>query len=41
LGTNLEKLHTPTSTPKKLKGNSGNKKKKLGLDKVLCEKEAW
>jgi hypothetical protein len=37
LGTNIEKLHTPTSTPKKLKGNSGDKKKKLELDKVLYE----
>jgi len=41
LGTNLKELHTPKSTPKKLKGNGGDKKKKIKLDKVLCENEAW
>jgi hypothetical protein len=40
LGTNLKELHTPTSTPKKLEGNGGGMKKKLELDKVLCENEA-
>jgi hypothetical protein len=40
LGTNLKELHTPTSTPKKPKGNSGAMKKKLELDKVFCKNEA-
>jgi hypothetical protein len=37
LDTNLEKLHTPKSTPKKPKRNGGDRKKKLELDKVLCK----
>jgi hypothetical protein len=40
LGTNIEKLHTPTSTPKKPKGNSEDRKKKLELDKVFYENKA-
>jgi hypothetical protein len=40
MGTNPEELHTPTSTPKKTKGDGGDKKKKLELDKVLCENKA-
>jgi hypothetical protein len=39
MGTNLEELHTPKSTPKKL-GDGGDKKKKLDLDNVFCENEA-
>jgi hypothetical protein len=40
LGTNTEKLHTPTSTPKNPKRNSGDRKKKLELDKVFYENKA-
>jgi hypothetical protein len=40
MGTNLEELHTLKSTPKKLKGYGGDKKKKLKLDKVFCENDA-
>jgi len=29
LGTNLKELHTPKLTPKKLKGDGGDKKKKI------------
>jgi hypothetical protein len=39
LGTNLKELHTPTSTPKKLKGDNGDKKNKLELDMVFCDNE--
>jgi hypothetical protein len=41
LGTNPKELHTPTSIPKKPKGDNRDMKKKLKLDKVLCENEAW
>jgi hypothetical protein len=41
LGTNPEELHTPKSTPKKPRKDGGDKKKKLKLDMVLCENEAW
>lgn len=41
VGTNIEGLHTPTSIPKKPKGDDGNRKKKLELDKVLYENKAW
>jgi hypothetical protein len=41
LGTNLKELHNSTSTPKKPEGDNGNKKKKLKLNRVLCENEAW
>jgi hypothetical protein len=41
VGTNIEELHTPTSTPKKSKGNDGNRKKKLELHKVLYKNKAW
>jgi hypothetical protein len=41
LGTNPKELHTPTLTPKKLKGDGGDMKKKLELDMVFCENEAW
>ncbi len=41
LGTNLKELHTPTSTPKKLKGDNGDKKNKLELDMVFCDNETW
>jgi hypothetical protein len=40
LGTNPKELHTPTSTPRKTKGDGGDKKKKLEFDNVLCKKEA-
>ncbi len=39
-GTNPKELHTPTSTPKKPKGDDGDRKKKLKLDKVFYEKKA-
>jgi len=39
LGTNTKELHTPTSTPIKTKGDGGDRKKKLELDKVLYEIE--
>ncbi len=39
LGTDLEELYTPTSTPKKLERDSGDRKKKLKLDKVLYKNE--
>jgi hypothetical protein len=39
LGTNPHELHTPTSNPKKPKGDDGDKKKKLKHDKVFCEDE--
>jgi len=35
LGINLKELHTPTLTPKKPKGDGGDKKKKLKFDRVL------
>jgi hypothetical protein len=38
---NQEELHTPTSTPKKLEGDNGDKKKKIKLNNVLFENEAW
>jgi len=41
LGTNPKKLHTPKSNPKKPRGDGGDKKKKLELDRVFCENEAW
>ncbi len=41
LGTNPKELHTPKSTPKNLKGDNGDRKNKLELDKVLCKNEAW
>jgi hypothetical protein len=41
LGTNPKELHTPKSTPKKPKGDSGDMKKKLKVDKVLYENKAW
>jgi hypothetical protein len=40
LGTNTKELHTPTSTPKKMKGDGGDRKKKLELDRVLYENKA-
>jgi hypothetical protein len=40
VGTNIEELHTPTSIPKKPKGDDGNRKRKLELDKVLYENKA-
>jgi len=41
-GTNPKVLHTPTSTPKKPKGDDGEReKKKKKLDKVFYEKKAW
>jgi hypothetical protein len=39
MGTNLKELHTPPSIPEKLKIDSGDKKKKLELDKVFCDNE--
>ncbi len=41
LGTNPKELHTPTSTPKKLEGNGGDKKKKLKFDRGFYDNEAW
>jgi hypothetical protein len=41
VGTNLEELHTPKSTPKNPKGDDGDIKKKLEFNKVLCKNEAW
>ncbi len=41
LDTNPKELHAPKPTPKKPKGDSGDKKKKLKIDKVLCENKAW
>jgi len=41
LGTNPKELHTPKSTPRKPEGDGGDMKKKLELDKVLCENKAW
>ncbi len=41
LGTNPKELHTPTSTPKKPVGNSGDRKMKLKIDRVFYEKKAW
>ncbi len=41
LGTNPKELHTPKSTPKKPKGDGGDMKKKLKLDRVLYDNEAW
>jgi hypothetical protein len=41
LGTNPRELHTPKSTTKKPKGDSGDRKKKLELDMVFCENKAW
>ncbi len=35
LGINKEELHTPTSIPKKPKGDGGDMKKKIKGDKVL------
>jgi hypothetical protein len=40
LGTNPKELHTPKSTPKKLEGDDGDRKKKLKLDKLLCDNKA-
>jgi hypothetical protein len=40
MGTNPKELHTPKSTPKKLKGDGEDKKKKLKFDRVLCKNEA-
>ncbi len=40
IGTNQEELYTPKSTPKKLGGDGGDKKKKLELDRVFFENEA-
>jgi hypothetical protein len=37
LGTHRKDLHTLTSTPKKPKGDNGDMKQKLKLDKVLQE----
>jgi hypothetical protein len=39
LGTNPHELHTPTSSPKKPKGDDGDRKNKLKHDKVFCEDE--
>jgi hypothetical protein len=41
LRTNPKELHTPESTPKKPKGDGGDMKKKLKLDRVLYNNEAW
>jgi hypothetical protein len=41
LGTNIEELHTPTSIPKKLEGDGGDRMKKIEGDKVLYNNEAW
>jgi hypothetical protein len=40
IGTNPKELHTPTSTPKKLKRDGGDMKKKLEFNNVLFENEA-
>jgi hypothetical protein len=40
LGTNPKELHTPTSIPKKIKKDGGDKKKKLEFNNVLFENEA-
>jgi hypothetical protein len=40
LDTNPKELHTPKSTPKKPRGDGGDKKKKLELERVLCDNEA-
>jgi hypothetical protein len=40
LGTNPKELHTPKSTPKKLEGDGGDKKKKSELNRVFCKNEA-
>jgi len=40
LATNLEELHTPKSTPKKLEGDGGDMKKKLEFNMVLYENKA-
>jgi hypothetical protein len=40
-GTNSKELRTPTSIPKKPKGDDGDKKKKLELDRVFYNNEAW
>jgi hypothetical protein len=40
MGTNPKELYTPKSTTRKLKGDSGDKNKKLELDKVFCKNEA-
>ncbi len=39
LGT--KKLHTPTSPPKKPKGDGGDKKNKLEFDRGFYKNEAW
>jgi hypothetical protein len=36
---NTEELHTPTSTAKKPKGDGGDRKIKLELDRVFYENE--
>ncbi len=41
LDTNPKELHTPTSTPKKPKGDGGDKKKKLEFDRGFYNNEAW
>jgi hypothetical protein len=41
LGTKKQELHTPTLTPKKLKKDNGDKKKKLELDKMICDNANW
>jgi hypothetical protein len=41
LDTNPKELYAPKSTPKKLEGDGGDKKKKLDLEMVLYENKAW
>jgi hypothetical protein len=41
LDINPKELHTPKSTPKNPKGDGGDMKKKLKLNLVFCENEAW
>jgi hypothetical protein len=40
LGTNLEELHTPTLTPKKLERDNGDKNK-LELNTMLYKNKAY
>jgi hypothetical protein len=40
-GTNPKELHTLILIPKKPKGDGGDRKKKLELDKVFYENKAW
>jgi hypothetical protein len=41
LDTNPKELHTPKSTPKKPRGDGGDRKEKLELNRVFCKNKVW